>query len=390
MRAAVWTEGGRPMEVEELSLADLGPLDVRVRVTLASVCVTDAIASTGEMPWRTPHVFGHAAVGIVEAVGSDVRRVAIGDRVVASATGQCMTCRWCLEGRADQCNAAPVQGSAKLRRPDGTPVVANSGVGAYAEEMIVGEAQLVPVRSELPDEQLASLGCTVSTGLGAALLTVPVWPGATVAVVGCGPVGLSYIQGARLAGAEQIIAIEPIAARRELARRFGATELVDPESDEQVDYDRAVDAFLIPSPHYAVAKVRSLTGGLGTDIVFEAAADTAAMTMALSIARRAGHVILSSVPWDAMQNRLSFIPIEAAIHGRTIHSCQLGSVHLVRDIPRFAGLLESQAVDAKLFAEHRFGLLETDAALQAVGGHEAVGAVVDPTVDRVAREAQMG
>jgi S-(hydroxymethyl)glutathione dehydrogenase/alcohol dehydrogenase len=159
---------------------------------------------------------GHEACGIVEETGSDVRRVKPGDRVLASVSPACGGCWWCVNGMPNHCELnAGVKAVQRFKLPTGQTAGAVCGVGTFAEAMVVHEASLVPVRTDLIDTELALLGCGVTTGLGAALITAQVAPGSSVAVIGCGGVGQSVIQGARIAGAAVIIAVDPMQARRE-------------------------------------------------------------------------------------------------------------------------------------------------------------------------------
>src|SRR6266700_3363763 len=216
MKVAVAYEAGQPLVVEDLPVPDIGPRDVLVRISASGICHTDLHVIEGKSALPLPIVPGHEACGIVEATGSDVRRVKPGDRVLASVSPACGTCWWCVNGMSNHCELnASVKAAQRFTLPTGQTAGAVCGVGTFAEAMVVHEASLVPVRTDLIDTELALLGCGVTTGLAAALNTAQVAPGSSVAVIGCGGVGQSVIQGARIAGAAVIIAVDPMRTRRE-------------------------------------------------------------------------------------------------------------------------------------------------------------------------------
>ncbi len=213
MKVAVAYEAGQPLVLEDLPVPSIGPRDVLVRVTASGICHTDLNVIDGLSALPLPIVPGHEGCGIVEEIGAEVRRVKVGDRVLASVTPACGTCWWCVNGMSNHCELNPsVKAAPRFELSDGRWAAAVCGCGTFAEAMVVHEASVVPVQTSLADEELALLGCGVTTGLGAALNTAGVRPGASVAVIGCGGVGQSVIQGARIAGAAVIIAVDPIPA----------------------------------------------------------------------------------------------------------------------------------------------------------------------------------
>jgi S-(hydroxymethyl)glutathione dehydrogenase/alcohol dehydrogenase len=210
VRAAVAYEAGGPLRVEDVEPLPVGPRDVRVRIAASGVCHTDLNVIEGRSALPLPIVPGHEACGVVEEVGPEVRRTRVGDRVLASVSPACGGCWWCLRSMSNRCELGPaVLATPRVRLADGREAPAVCGCGTFAEAMVVHEASVVPVETDLADDELALLGCGVTTGLGAALNTAKVEPGSSVAVIGCGGVGQSVIQGARLAGALTIIAVDP-------------------------------------------------------------------------------------------------------------------------------------------------------------------------------------
>jgi S-(hydroxymethyl)glutathione dehydrogenase/alcohol dehydrogenase len=313
---------------------------------------------------------GHGGVGVVEAVGPEVRRVQVGDRVCVSGTPQCGACYQCLRGRADMCQFLGRQGPkdlvpiADLR--DGTPVYANSHIGGLAELMVTFEEWVVPVFTKASAADLGMVcSCVAVAGLGctASQVLADVGIGSIVAVVGCGPLGLSAIQGARIAGASTIIAIEPIQARREVATRLGATHVLDPnvEGDKLVEKVRELSNGPNNRLWAGGRDSGGLLGGAGADFVVEAVgADRAKpklesgpdptgilpLQQAYMMCAPGGHIVTTSLP----TGNITLPAVVFTIGGRTHHAGQYGGANPMRDIPRFVELLDKGQFDAKLLA----------------------------------------
>jgi S-(hydroxymethyl)mycothiol dehydrogenase len=220
-RGVVLTEVDR-LGVEEIEVDAPGPREVQVRIEASGVCHSDLhVVETG---WahRLPVLLGHEGAGVVEAVGEGVESVAAGDRVVLGWRSPCGRCRWCERGDQRRCRTPP-RARGRLRLADGRDLSAVLQLGTFATRTVVHEAAAVRIPEGIPPEQACLIGCAVATGVGSALETAKVWPGARVAVIGCGAVGLSVVQGARIAGAEEIHAIDLDERKVEAARRFGAT-----------------------------------------------------------------------------------------------------------------------------------------------------------------------
>lgn len=237
MRAAVFRGVGRPVAVEEVELDAPGADEVLVRTAAAGLCHSDLHFVEGLYPCPTPTVLGHEAAGVVEAVGERVRHVAPGDPVVTCVSIFCGRCAQCLRGRPHLCAKQGVvrpPGAPPRLRQDGAPVHQFMELSCFAERMLVHENAVVKIARDVPLEKAALLGCSVVTGVGAVLHTARVEPGATVVVVGCGGIGLNAVQGARLAGARRIVAVDRVASKLELARAFGATDAVDASAGDPV------------------------------------------------------------------------------------------------------------------------------------------------------------
>jgi S-(hydroxymethyl)glutathione dehydrogenase/alcohol dehydrogenase len=362
--------------LQELTLRPIAGRQVAVRTEATNLCYSNAPfvlglpGPVGGPLQQMALIQGHGGVGIVESVGPDVRRVQPGDRVCVSGTPQCGSCYQCLRGRADMCQFLGRQGPADLvpiaDMRDGTPVYANSHIGGLAEYMVTFEEWVVPVFTKAPAAELgmvcscvsvAGLGTTTSQGLAA------VAPGSIVAVVGCGPLGLSAIQGARIAGASTIIAVDPIRARRDVALKVGATHVLDPNVDggKLVDNVRALSNGPNNRLWAGGRDSGGLLGGAGADFVVEGVgADHAKpkleagpdptgilpLRQAYEMCAPGGHIVTTSLP----RGNISLPAVMFTIGGRTHHAGQAGGASPMRDIPRFVEMLDKGQYNARALA----------------------------------------
>ncbi|HEX9033764.1 MAG TPA: zinc-binding dehydrogenase [Streptosporangiaceae bacterium] len=357
MKVVVAYEVGKPLVLEDLPAPSVGPRDVLVRVTASGICHTDLNVISGQSALPLPIVPGHEGCGIVEEVGPEVRRVRVGDRVLASVTPACGSCWWCVNGMSNHCELNPaVKAALRFELGDGRKAAAVCGCGTFAEAMVVHEASLVPVQTDLADDQLALLGCGVTTGLGAALNTAAVVPGSSVAVIGCGGVGQSVIQGARIAGAATIIAIDPVQGRREASLTMGATHTVDPAAADPVE------------------QVRGLTSGRGADYSFEVVGRPELMVQAFDLARAAGTVTLVGMP--AVGDTLTLPAIRAVFSGKRLAGSVVGGAQILRDFPRFIRLAESGKLDLGSMISHRITLEEVNDGIDLLTRADGVRTVI--------------
>jgi S-(hydroxymethyl)glutathione dehydrogenase / alcohol dehydrogenase len=313
---------------------------------------------------------GHGGIGIVEAVGPEVRRVRAGDRVLVSGTPQCGSCYHCLRGRADMCQFLSAIGADDLvpiaDMSDGTPVFENSHIGGLAELMVTFEEWIVPVFTKAAAVDLEMvLSCVSVAGLGATLSPslAPVEAGSTVAVVGCGPLGLSAVQGARIAGASTIIAVDPIRVRRELAQKVGATHVLDPNTEgaKLVERVRALAAWPTDRLWSGGRNPGGRRPGAGADFVIEAAgADNAppklergpdpsgvqAVQQAYQMCALGGHLVTTSL----VRGNITFPGTQFTIGGVTHHPGQAGGASPMRDVPKFVRLLDERQYNANALA----------------------------------------
>ena len=254
MKAAVLNEARSPLEVQEVSISKPRAREVLVRTVAAGVCHSDLHFQNGSYPYPMPCILGHESAGIVEQVGSDVVYVKPGDHVITCLSAFCGHCEYCLTGHMSLCQEPELQrgfdDEPRLSK-NGAPVAQFLNLSSFAEYMLVHEHAVAKIREDMPLDRAALIGCGVTTGVGAVIHTAAIEPGTSVAVIGCGGVGLSCVNGAELAGAGRIIAIDTVASKLELARKFGATDTVNAAEVDPVE------------------AVREMTGG-GVHYAFEA------------------------------------------------------------------------------------------------------------------------
>ena len=333
VRAAVLREPG-PLSVEAVSLAPPGPGEVLVRVAAAGVCHTDLHLAEGRLgAGRWPMVLGHEGAGVVEALGDGVAGLAPGDRVAFCFVPPCRACRACAAGRFNLCETASARawagtlldGTSRLALADGTPVQHCNFVSCFAERCVVPAASAVPLPDGLPLWQAALLGCAVMTGVGAVRNAARVAIGETVCVIGCGGIGLQIVGAARLAGAGRVIAVEPDAAKREVALARGATDAVAGGED-------------------AAAAVLRLEPG-GVDHAFEAVGRPATIRQAWDVLRPGATAIVVGI---APQGVEVAIPALELLSEKGLRGCYYGSANATVEIAQLA----------RLAAEGRFGLAD--------------------------------
>ena len=345
-----------PFAVADLELLPLEPRQVRVKTGASGVCHSDRNLQLGYY-WPTgPIVAGHEGAGTVVEAGPEVTLVRPGDRVIAVFTAACGTCWQCVRQRSHICERLSQLRAAAAGRLDGADVPAMGGLGTMAEYMTLHESQAIPVRTDLPDEQLALIGCGVTTGAGAALFAAGVQPGATVAVVGCGGVGMSAIQGARAAGAAMIVAVDPVEAKRESARAFGATHRLDPAAPD------------------ALEQLRALTDGRGVEFALEVAGRVEAMRFAYDATCRGGTTVFVGALEPSLT--LSLPANDLHMSAKRIIGTSYGSAQVRRDIPRLVALAESGMLNLKLMISERFKLEEVNTALSVMDRGDVIRSVL--------------
>jgi S-(hydroxymethyl)glutathione dehydrogenase/alcohol dehydrogenase len=311
----------------------------------------------GYVPLPPGVILGHEGAGVVEAVGESVTRVKQGDRVVASFVPACGTCWYCLHDQSNLCQASgELMFVPRATRPDGSPAFSFTGLGTFAEAMTVNEASVVKIETDVTDDQLALIGCGVTTGVGAALNTARVEPGSSVAVIGCGGVGQAVIQGARIAGASRIFAIDPVELKRKSAEQLGATDLIDPTASDPV------------------GQVQALTDGRGADYAFEVIGLPETILQAYATARRGGTVVVVGMPRSDAQ--VTFPAFGLFYDEKRILGCVYGSSQVRRDFPRFVSLVETGRLDLATMVSRRIPLDDVNDAFRAMEAGEVIRSVI--------------
>jgi len=360
MQAAVFRKVQEPLTIEAVDIDRPLAREVLVRTVATGVCHSDlhVVDGHGRFPLDRPIVLGHEGAGIVEAVGAEVTTVRPGDHVVACLSGFCGTCAQCLSGHPNLCTGGivtrPESGAPRLSQ-GGQPLRQFIGVSSYAEKMLLHENSVVRIDPDLPLDQAALVGCGVLTGVGAALRTSGLQAGQTVAVYGCGGVGLSIVQGARIGGARQIIAIDQFGNKRQMAMRVGATHFVNSSEEDPVK------------------AVRALTGGLGVDHAFEAVGLATLCRQAIeSLAIRGTCTIVGVLPPDAT---IEF-PWMAIRPECKVQTSRMGSNRFRTDIPLYLDFFRQGRLDLDAMVTKRGRLGDINEAFRAMKAGEVARTVL--------------
>jgi S-(hydroxymethyl)glutathione dehydrogenase / alcohol dehydrogenase len=348
---------------EDIELAPPGPGELRVRIVASGVCHSDLSVQNGTIPLPTPMVLGHEGAGVVEEVGEGVTSVSEGDHVVLSFVPNCGECFYCSRDQGYLCEKGAMQAAGGLL--DGTPRLSRAGAplfqmamcGTYANYAVVPEISAVKIDPDVDLRYAALIGCGVLTGVGAALNTASIRPGDTVAVVGCGGVGLNVIQGARIAGAERIIAVDMFDTKLKMAEQFGATDLVNAgEGDPTM-------------------QVMGLSDGRGADTAFEVIGLGPAIEQTINMTRNGGEAILVGVPrMDLMLNlNAAFTFLYLA---KTVKGCWYGSSNVRRDVPAPIELYRDGKLKLEELVSREIGVGDVNEAFEAMGSGEVARSLI--------------
>ena len=359
MRAAVFTQSGRALDiVEGIQIDDPRPGEVLVRIRHCGVCHSDLSIIDGALPFPTPAILGHEASGTIAALGSGVTGLAEGDRVVLSMRPPCGHCYWCVRNEPVLCaETAGPPGSGEPRAwLDGKPITRGFRLGAFAEYALVEASGVALVPAAVPLDAAAVVGCAIQTGIGSVTNVAKTEAGATAAVIGLGGVGLAVIQGLVLSGAATIIAIDPVAERRDRAIALGATLAFD-----------SADADL-------PQRVSAATARIGCDYVFDTVSSTRTTQLACGILRAGGKAVLIGVTGDPQP--LGISSMDLVMRQKSIMGSFLGNCHSQRDLPKYLALCSAGRLDLKALVTAIRPLPEINIAMSELRAGKGVRTVL--------------
>ena len=357
MKAAVCRRFGEPLSIEDVAIAEPGDGEVRVRIAACAICHSDISYIDGAWGGELPAVYGHEAAGVVERVGPGVSNPRPGDRVLVTLIRSCGACHFCARGERVSCEADfPLAHESPLATRDRRSIGHGLGTGAFAEYAVVDASQTAKLPQDVPLDSASLLSCGVITGLGAVVNTARVPPGSDVAVVGAGGVGLNAIQGARLCGARRIIAVDPVAAKLDAAKSFGATDVVDSGADD------------------ARRKVRALTAGRGVDYAFVAVGLKPAVEFAARLIRRGGCLVIVGMTPAGV--KVEYEPLGLAFLSHRILGSHMGDTRLDVDIPILVDLYRQGRLKLDELISARYALQDINEAIDAVKAGKALRNVV--------------
>ena len=358
MKAAILVQPGSPLEIETVSISKPGPHEVLIRTAACGLCHSDLHFIEGAYPHPLPAIPGHEAAGIVEAIGSEVRTVKVGDAVVTCLSAFCGHCEFCVTGRMSLCLGGDTRRSPtdvpRITRPDGSLVHQMLNLSAFAEQMLVHENACVRINPDMPLDRAAVIGCAVTTGAGTIFNACKVTPGETVAVIGCGGVGLATINAAKIAGAGRIIAADPIPEKRALAITLGATDVVDASADG------------------AAAEIMEMTKG-GVDHAIEAVGRPASAQLAVNILRRGGTATILGMMPLAEKVGLSAIDL---LSGKKLQGAIMGGNRFPVDIPRLVDFYLRGLLDLDSIVAERIPLSQINEGFEKMKGGASARSVI--------------
>ncbi|MBL4908315.1 MAG: Zn-dependent alcohol dehydrogenase [Sneathiella sp.] len=357
MKAAVCRAFGVPLVIETVTLASPQPSEVQVKLVACAICHSDITFMDGGWGGSLPQVFGHEASGIVEAVGSSVQQVAVGDRVLVTLIRSCGHCGTCESGEPYLCGTSFASDEQRhLLGTVGEDIVQGLKTGAFAEKVVVDQSQLVKIPDTIPMDAASLLSCGVVTGLGAVVNTAKVPLGASVVVIGCGGVGLNSIQGAALVGASPIIAVDLVDQKLDAAENFGASHRINGATED------------------VVSKVQEITLGKGAEYVFVAAGSPKAFEQGLELLSTSGTLVLVGMPPTGDTVNVEVGNVAAA--GQRILGSKMGSTRLRVDIPKLVSLYEQGRLKLDELITGRYPLDQINEAIDEVRADKALRNVI--------------
>ncbi len=359
MKASVFVDNNAPLVVEELTLDDPGPSEVHVKWAASGVCHSDVSVWNGKLPLPPPSILGHEGAGVVVAAGETVAGFKTGDHVVGNFKPLCGDCFYCNSGQSYICEQSMMLGMGRMpwNRGDGSKLMgAIGGLGTFAEESVVHEGALVKINNDTALEEAALIGCGVTTGIGSALFAADVQPGSTCVVIGCGGVGQAVVQGCRIAGAENIVALDLNASKRNAAQEHGATHAIDPSKGD------------------ADALIKSLTNNRGADYVFEVVGTSALQRQAYDLTRPGGSVVWVGVA--GMMDETSLPAAMITLDNKRVIGTIYGSANPRTDFAKFIDYAKQGKLDLKGMVSQRIGIHDINEAFTAMLEGDVIRSVV--------------
>ena len=359
MKAAILRERSRPLVIEDITIAKPMGQEVLVRVTAVGLCHSDQHVIDGHSPLPLPMVLGHEVAGIVEQVGDRVHRVKPGDHVIVCLTFHCGHCDQCESGHGNRCmtpEAKRGEGETPRLLAGDEALGQFANIGGFAEQVLVHESGCVAIRRDIPFEKACLIGCGVTTGVGAVVRSAKVQPGETVAVIGCGGVGLSAINGALIAGAGRIIAIDRLPMKLELAKQFGATDVVD------------------ASQGGVVEQVMEITRGRGVDHAIECIGRKDTIEDGIMMLDKGGTATIVGV--NAPDTRIELSPLIMMVTERRVQGSMMGGVRTMIDIPRYADLYMQGRLNLDAMISQRLTLPQINEGFDAMLKGEVARSVI--------------
>lgn len=364
MKAAVFEEIGQPIKLyDDIDIIEPRAGEVRVKVSYCSVCHSDLSVVDGTLPAFGHVILGHEASGVVESVGAGVTRLKVGDHVVLTPVPPCGTCYFCIRGETTLCanntslyTSALADGNTGLSR-NGAVIYRGLGVGAFAEYVVTQVNGAVKISPDVPLELACLMGCALQTGIGSVLNTAKVETGATVVIMGLGGVGIAAVQGARLAGAAIILASDPVAERREIARKFGATHVIDPFNEDLAQ------------------RCLQLTDNIGMDYAFETAGIAKLVETGIAVTRSGGTTVC--VGAAALDQGIEIHPLTLfSSCEKKLCGCLMGSCNSLLEIPRLISLWKSQQLELAGMVTRTLPLSEINEALEDLKSGKGIRTVL--------------
>lgn len=357
MKAAVCREFGKPLVIEEVSLADAGPGEVKVKLAATAICHSDISYADGAWGGDLPAVYGHECAGVVESVGLGVTTVKVGDPVVVTLIRSCGHCHGCVRGMPVTCSTQfPLDAKSPITDKSGKSLVQSMRTGGFAEKVLVHESQCVAIPGNVPMTSASLLACGVITGFGAVTNTARVPAGSHVVVIGTGGVGLNSIQGARVSGARTVIAVDIADNKLEAAKGFGATHGINSSKENVLE------------------RVMQLTDSRGADYVFVTVGAKGAFDSSYAMLAKGGSTVLVGMPASGEMSEID--PGTMAAYSQNVLGSKMGSARIQVDIPNLVDLYQQKRVKLDELITKTYPLEQINEAIAAVKRGEALRNVI--------------